>query len=118
MPLFVAQHQHSASQCPAAGASGAWFRGHMSAATAARHGVAIQAEAVIVGQHRLILTVEAARRESVEAFMAFFARFGAIYVLEATTAEDAVARGDCAGHPLDTTAPVSALGAGPELTTS
>jgi hypothetical protein len=60
--------------------------------------VAIQAEAVIVGEHCLILTVEAAGRESVEAFMAFLAQFGAIRVLEAATAEDAVARGDCAGH--------------------
>lgn len=98
MPLFVAQHQHPADRCPAAGAWGAWFRSHLSAANAARHGVAIQAEAVIVGEHRLILTVEAARRESVEAFLAFVGQFGAVQVLAAATAEDAVARGDCAGR--------------------
>ena len=78
MPLFVAQHQHSADQCPAAGVWAAWFRSHLSAANAARHGVAIQAEAVIVGEHRLILTVEAAQARRSRRFMAFFARFGAI----------------------------------------
>jgi hypothetical protein len=96
VPLFVAQHQHSEERCPAAGASGTWFRSHLSAANAARHGVAIQAEAIIVGEHRLILTVEAARRESVEAFMASFAQLGPTQVLEAATAEDAVARRQCA----------------------
>jgi hypothetical protein len=96
--LFVAHHQHSADRCPAVGPSGAWFRTHLSAANAARHGVAIQAEAVIVGQHRVILTVEATCRRSVEAFMAFFSQFGETEVLEAVTAEDAVAHGCCGGH--------------------
>jgi hypothetical protein len=60
--------------------------------------VAIQSEAVIVGKHQIILTVEADNRESVEAFMAFFAPFGATQVLEAVTAEDAVTQGLCPGR--------------------
>jgi hypothetical protein len=60
--------------------------------------VAIQADAIIVGQHRMILTVEATCRQSVEAFMAFFSQFGETQVLEAVTAEDAVAHGSCAGR--------------------
>jgi hypothetical protein len=61
--------------------------------------VAIQADAVIVGEHRLVLTVEAAGPESVQAFMAFFNQFGAIEVLEAVTAEDAAAGGECGARP-------------------
>jgi hypothetical protein len=101
LTLFVAHHQHSADRCPAVGSSGPWFRTHLSAANAGRHGVAIQAEAVIVGQHRVILTVEASNRESVEAFMAFFSQYGETQVLEAATARDAVAHGYCAGRGND-----------------
>ena len=75
MPLFVAQHRHPAAACPAAPAAGALLLAHISAATAARYGLAIQAEAVLDEAHELILVVEAAERAQVERFMALFARF-------------------------------------------
>jgi hypothetical protein len=96
MPLFVAQHHHPPEACPASRQWGSLLLAHVSAATAARSGVAIQAEAVIDQEHGLILVLEAADREHVERFMAFFARFGSVQVLPASVSEAAVARGSCA----------------------
>jgi hypothetical protein len=96
MPLFVAQHRHPAPACPAAPGVGALLLAHLSAATAARYGVAIQAEAVLDGAHELLLVVEAAERGQVERFMAVFARSGSVQVWPASSAEEAVARGGCA----------------------
>lgn len=95
MALFVAQHQHPPETCPAAQASGFLLLDHVSAATAARYGVAIQAEAVVDGKHRLILIVEAADQAQVERFMVFFARYGDVEVFPASCSEDAVAGGAC-----------------------
>lgn len=98
MPLFVALHQHPPDTCPAS-SSGFLLLDHVSAATAARYGIAIQAEAVIDGEHRMVLIVEAAERERVERFMAFFARYGDVQVLSASSGEEAVARGGCGLMP-------------------
>src|SRR5438874_9579393 len=95
MPLFVAQHQHPAATCPAALAAGALLQTHVSAATAARYGLAIQAEAVLDEAHELILVVEAAEQAQVERFMAVFARFGSVQVWPASSSEEAVSRGGC-----------------------
>lgn len=97
MTLFVAEHRHPPDACPASGASGSLLLAHVSTATAARYGVAIQAEAVIDGDHSLILIVEAAELDQVERFMAFFTRFGTVQIIPASSGEAAVARGGCAG---------------------
>lgn len=99
MPLFVTHHAHAPEACPASTEGGAALLAHVSAASAARHGVSIQAEALL-DAHHLVLIVEAAGREQVEAFMAFFAPRGEVQVLGASSAEDAVARGGCSlDHP-------------------
>src|SRR5262245_38072004 len=96
MPLFVAQHRHPADTCLAAGAAGARLLAHVSAATAARFGLAIQAEALVDGAHELLLIVEAAEQAQVERFMAGLAGCGRVEVWPASSAEEAVARGGCA----------------------
>ena len=68
MPLFVAQHQHSPETCPAS--AGSRLLSQISAAAAARHGVTIEAEALIDGEHRLLLVLDAADQQAVEAFLA------------------------------------------------
>ena len=100
MPLFVVQHRHAPEACPASLDWGPQLLAHVSAATAARHGVAIEAEAVIEGEHGLLLIVEAADRERVERFLDFLAGFGSIEVLPACSSEGAVARGGCLSGPL------------------
>jgi hypothetical protein len=95
MPLFVAQHRHPPEACPAAGATGPLLLQHVSAANAARYGVSIQAEAILVGEHRLLLVLEAANHEHVERFMAFFERFGSVEILPALSSESAITHGAC-----------------------
>lgn len=100
MPLFVAlQRPHVAADSVRPGL-GAVQLAHLSAAVAARYGVAIQAEAVLQEEPGQILILEAADRESVEAFMSFFTRWGEVRVLSACTAEEAVARSTHGGEPL------------------
>ena len=93
--MFVAQHTHPPGHCPAAPGSGPLLLSLVSAATAARYGVTIQAEALVDGEHVLLLVVQAASREAVERFLAFLPGPGQLRVLAARTAEEAVQRGGC-----------------------
>lgn len=95
MSLFVVQHRHPPEHCPASAGDGSLLLSHVSAASAARYGVAIEAEAVIEGEHCLLLVVEAPSRESVERFLAFLPHQGGLRVMSAATAEEAVERGCC-----------------------
>jgi hypothetical protein len=93
--LFVAQHRHPPDQCPASPGSGPLLLSRVSAATAARYGVTIEAEALIDGEHLLLLVVQAASQEAVERFLAFLPGPGCLRVLLACNAEEAVQRGGC-----------------------
>ena len=93
--LFVAQHRHSPEWCPASAGSGPLLLSQVSAATAARYGVTIEAEALIDEEHLLLLVVQAASPEAVERFLAFLPGPGCLRVLPACTAEEAVERGGC-----------------------
>jgi len=95
IPLFVAQHRHRPEDCPAAPGRGMRLLSRVSAATAARYGVTIEAEALPEGEHCLLLVVEAASPEAVERFLAFLPHPGGLRVLPASTAEEAVERGGC-----------------------
>jgi len=95
MPLFVAHQRHSPETCPATAATGSQLLSHISAAAAAGHGVTIEAEVLIDGDHRLLLVVDAANREAVEDFLSFLLPYGELQVLPASTAEEAVERGVC-----------------------
>lgn len=93
MPLFVAQHRHTQADCPAAPGRGAVLLERVSAAAAARCGVTIHAEALLDGEHLLLLVVQAASPQAVQRFLAFLP--GGLRVLPARTAEEAVQRGGC-----------------------
>lgn len=67
----------------------------VSAATAARYGVTIEAEAFMDEEHLLLLVVQAANREAVERFLAFLPGQDYLQVLSACSAEEAVERGGC-----------------------
>jgi hypothetical protein len=85
--LFVAQHRHRPDQCPASPGSGPLLLSRVSAA--------IEAEALIEGEHLLLLVVEAASQEAVERFLAFLPGPGCLRVRPAYNAEEAVQRGGC-----------------------
>jgi hypothetical protein len=67
----------------------------VSAAAAARYGVTIEAEALLDGEHLLLLVVEAASPQAVRRFLAFLPGPGHLRVRPACTAEQAVERGGC-----------------------
>jgi hypothetical protein len=93
--LFVAQHRHSPSDCPALSGRGEQLLSHVSAAAAARYGVTIEAEAFIADQHVLLLVVDAASLEAVSQFLASLPGCGDLTVVPAFTAEQAVEGGGC-----------------------
>src|SRR5262249_58172537 len=92
---FVAQHRHPAGQCPASAGHGPLLLSRVSAAAAARHGVTIEAEALLDGEHLLLLVVQAASQQAVERFLAFLPGPGCLRILPACSAEEAVQRGGC-----------------------
>jgi hypothetical protein len=93
--LFVGQHRHRPDQCPASPGNGPLLLSRVSAATAARYGVTIEAEALIDGEHLLLLVVQAASQQAVERVLEFVPGPGCLRVRPACSAEDAVRRGGC-----------------------
>ena len=71
----------------------------VSTANAARHGVTVAAEALIDGEHRLVLIVDAGDAEAVERFLGFLRHCGDLHIMAASTAEAAVERGGCDPAP-------------------
>ena len=105
MPLFVARHRHSPEACPASAEMGPRLLAHVSAANAVRYSVAIHAEAVVEGEHDLILILRAPDRKRVEEFMEFFTQLGEVQIRPACSAEEVVDLGGC-GAKLDPRAEV------------
>jgi hypothetical protein len=93
--LFVAQHRHPPDRCPASSDNGPLLLSRVSAVTAARYGVTIEAEAFIDGEHLLLLVVQATSQEAVEHFLAFLPGPGYLQIRPACCAEEAVQRGGC-----------------------
>jgi hypothetical protein len=96
VPLFVVDHHHRPGECPASTGRGSELLAQVSAANAAHHGVTISAEALIDGEHRLILVVEAVDGTAVARFLSFLRQDGDLHIMAASTAEAAVERGGCA----------------------
>src|SRR5260370_34171714 len=96
IPLFVAEHRHRPGDCPASPGRGSLLLSRVSAAAAARYGVTIEAEALIDGEHLLLLVVEAPSREAVERFLAFLPGPGDLRGLPTSTAEEAGRQGGLA----------------------
>ena len=100
MPLFVVRHQHSPENCPARDpAMGAVLLNHLSRPSAARHGVAIQGEAVVRGAHKLFFIAEAADEAGLQTFLTPFREAGEVEVLAASTCAGVVAGGGCDALP-------------------
>lgn len=96
MPLFFARHQHSAETCPAKNIGmGQMLLQHVSRSNALRNNVEIRGEAVLDGQHTLILILEAPNQETAEKFMQPFAAAGTVEILPASNCEEVVERGGC-----------------------
>src|SRR6266481_5550055 len=97
MALFIVRHQHDPDHCPATDPDlGAMLLNYLSRPNVRRHGVTIQGEAVVQGEHKLYMIVESSDADRVRAFMAPFARAGTVDVYPASTCARIVASGGCA----------------------
>ena len=107
MALFVVRHQHAAERCPAQDPySGAMLLNHLSRPNVRRHGVKIQGEAVVQGEHTLYMIVEADDESGVREFMQPFQMAGSLDIYPASTCARVVASGGCgAALPVNDSVP-------------
>ena len=111
MALFVVRHQHAAERCPAQDPYiGATLLNHLSRPNVRQHGVEIQGEAVVQGEHTLYLIVEAREESGLREFMQPFQMAGSVDIYPASTCARVVASGGCA-TPMPVSEHVPALDA-------
>jgi len=97
MSLFIVRHRHEPERCPATDPyMGAMLLNYLSRPNVRQHGVNIQGEAVVQGEHTLYMIVESSDEDRVRAFMRPFAEAGTVDVYPASTCVRVVASGGCA----------------------
>ncbi len=96
MSLYFVRHQHSAATCPAKNPEmGQMLLQHLTKANARKFGVDLIGDAVLDGQHTLVLIAEAEDKEYLQNFMQPFAMAGSVEILAASTCEAVVERQGC-----------------------
>jgi Domain of unknown function (DUF3303) len=102
MGLFVVRHEHSPEHCPATDPDmGAMLLNYLSRPNVSRHGLEIQGEAVVQGEHTMYMIVEADDEPRVRTFMQPFALAGKVDVYPASTCARVVTSGGCAAAAPD-----------------
>ncbi|HEY7447149.1 MAG TPA: sulfite oxidase [Vicinamibacterales bacterium] len=97
MALYVVRHQHAPELCPAQDPyAGAWLLNHLSRPNVRQHGIEIQGEAVVKGEHTLFLIVEAGDEDRLREFLQPFEMAGSVDIFPASTCTRVVASGGCA----------------------
>ena len=70
MSLFIVRHQHDAESCPAADPyRGATLLNYLSRPNVRKHGIEIQGEAIVRGEHTLYMIVESIDEARVREYM-------------------------------------------------
>lgn len=108
MALFIVRHQHDAEHCPAKDPyRGATLLNYLSRPNVRKHGIEIQGEAIVSGEHTLYMIVESSDEMRVRNFMAPFAMAGQVDVYAAATCAGVVSNGGCSAPQatVDQTAP-------------
>lgn len=96
MSLYFVRHQHTPETCPAKNPEmGDMLLKHLSPRNALKMGVAIQGDAVLNGQHTLVMIVESDSPEKIEQYMQPFKMAGPVEVIPASTCEAVVERLGC-----------------------
>lgn len=99
MALFIVRHQHAAERCPAGDPEmGAMLLNHLSRPNVRKHGIEIQGEAVVQGEHTLYMIIESSDEDRVRAFMELFAHAGSVDIYPASTCARVVSSGGCAAE--------------------
>src|SRR5215468_2652583 len=97
MALFIIRHRHEAERCPATDPyMGATLLNYLSRPNVHKHGVTIQGEAVVRGEHTLYMIVESNDEAQVREFMQPCAMAGSLDVYSAATCAGVVTSGGCA----------------------
>lgn len=97
MALFIVRHQHDPARCPAHDPyMGATLLNHLSRPNVRRHGITIQAEAVLRDEHTLYMIVESSDEALVRQYMEPFAMAGSLDIYPAATCAGVVSSGGCA----------------------
>ncbi|PYV19539.1 MAG: oxidoreductase, partial [Acidobacteria bacterium] len=96
MALYVVRHHHAPERCPAQDPYlGATLLNHLSRPNVRRHGVEIQGEAIVGGEHTLYLIVDADDESRLREFMQPFQMAGSLDIYPASTCARVVASGGC-----------------------
>lgn len=96
MPLYFVRHQHAAEHCPAKDpAMGQMLLQHLSRLNARKFGVDLLGDAVLDGQHTLVVIAETEDKQYLVDFMQPFAQAGSVEIFPASTCEAVVERQGC-----------------------
>ena len=96
MALFIVRHQHDAERCPAKDPyRGATLLNYFSRPNVRKHGIEIQGEAIVRGEHTMYMIVESSDEARVREFMRPFAMAGQVEVYPAVTCAGVVSNGGC-----------------------
>ncbi len=96
MALYFVRHQHSAANCPAKDPQmGQMLLQHLTKNNARKFGVDLLGDAVLDGQHTLVLIAESEDKQYLTDFMQPFAQAGTVEITPASTCEAVVARQGC-----------------------
>jgi ribosomal protein L7Ae-like RNA K-turn-binding protein len=96
MSLYFVRHQHTAETCPAKNPEmGQMLLQHLTKQNARKFGIDLLGDAVLDGQHTLVLIAESEDKQYVENFMQPFAMAGSVEIVNASTCEAVVARQGC-----------------------
>jgi hypothetical protein len=96
MSRYFVRHQHTPETCPARDPQmGQMLLQHLSAANARKFGVDLIGDAVLDGQHTLVLIADVEDPEYLENYMQPFKQAGSVEILPASTCEAVVARQGC-----------------------
>lgn len=96
MSLYFVRHQHSPETCPAKDPQmGQMLLQHLTKPNARKFGVDLLGDAVLDGQHTLVMIAETEDKEYLKNFMQPFAQAGSVEIVPASTCEAVVARLGC-----------------------
>ncbi len=96
MALYFVRHQHAAERCPAKNPEmGQMLLQHLTKSNARKYGIDLIGDAVLDGQHTLVVIAEAEDKQYLVDFMQPFAQAGSVEIVPASTCEAVVARQGC-----------------------
>ncbi len=96
MPLYFAEHTHTADTCPTKQPEMMKMLGqHVTQRNADTYDIRILADVVHPGEHKMNMVLEAPSQEPVDRFMEPFGMVGTVAIKQVTTCEQVVESANC-----------------------